>query len=127
MFFVVMVVLYGVLILMFVIGGVEWVGIIVLVFIGGMVLIVVIFFWFVVCWLDFWFEDYEGVEISDGVGEFGFFSLYSWWLIMVVLFGLVVVVGIVLWFLWLIVVGVVFIFVLVVGLVFEYYVGFEKY
>lgn len=126
-FFVLSTVLYGVLTAVFADGGVEWAGTTALALTGGMALIVGTFFRFVARRLDTRPEDYEGVEISDGAGELGFYSPHSWWPLLIALSASVAAVGVALWLTWLIVAGIVFVLCSVCGLVFEYQVGPEQH
>jgi hypothetical protein len=67
-------------------------------------------------------EDDPDAAVSDGAGDLGFFSPYSWWplfLVMAVGLGFLgVAIG---W--WLVYLAIPFVIVGVIGMIFEYYIG----
>lgn len=67
-------------------------------------------------------EDNEDAEVSEGAGELGFFSPYSWWPLWSALTFAVIGLGVVLGW-WLAIIGAGFLVVAVLGWVFEYYRG----
>lgn len=102
---------------------VEWVGIVGMVLFGILVFFLVFYFgcMYVVQGGEGLFDLWD-VNIDDGDFEMGIFSLWSWWLFVVV-FGLVlmflgVVVGI-----WIIFIGVLIVVVVIIGWYYEYYCG----
>lgn len=67
-------------------------------------------------------EDRSEAEISEGAGELGFFSPYSWWPLWCAASFAIAVLGIaVAW--WLFIIGAAFGTVALIGFVFEYYRG----
>jgi hypothetical protein len=65
-------------------------------------------------------EDNEEAEISDGAGELGFFSPYSWWPLALVFSIGIGFLGIAVGW-WLVYFAIPFVGVAVVGMLFEYY------
>ena len=70
-------------------------------------------------------EDLGDAEISDGVGEMGFFSPHSYWPIMLAAAFTVTTLGIVIGP-WLFGVGLLAVLITVSGFLFEYYVGINR-
>ena len=68
-------------------------------------------------------EDRRDAEPSDGAGDVGFFSPFSYWPFGVAVAALVAAVGVVVWQLWMVALGLVGCVVAVAGLLFEYYTG----
>ncbi|MDX6323914.1 MAG: hypothetical protein QOK15_268 [Nocardioidaceae bacterium] len=68
-------------------------------------------------------EDRGDAEISDGAGELGFFSPYSWWPLWCGLCLATIVFGFAMHQWWLCIIGVVFGALSLVRFIFEYYVG----
>lgn len=67
-------------------------------------------------------EDDEFAEVSDGAGDLGMFSPYSWMPLAVGLSASVATVGVVVGW-WLAIIGAAFLLLSIVGFVFEYYRG----
>ena len=67
-------------------------------------------------------EDSVDAEISDGAGDLGFYSPYSWWPLPVAFFAATTFLGIIIGW-WLVIIGVIGGALAVIGLVFEYYRG----
>ena len=99
----------------------DWTGTTCLVLSGGLAALIGYFLWFTARRMDARPEDRSDADISDGAGEVGFFSPYSWWPIGVAgafsIVGLGVIFG---FFIGLI--GLVLLTVTAVGFLFEYYV-----
>jgi len=70
-------------------------------------------------------EDLPDAEISDGVGEMGFFSPHSFWPILTAAAFTLTTLGAVIGP-WLLVIGLVAVIVTVLGFLFEYYVGINR-
>ena len=68
-------------------------------------------------------EDDEEGNIEDGAGQYGFFSPYSWWPMVVAGTAAVIGLGLVFFVWWLIALGVVATILGTVGWLFEYYRG----
>lgn len=67
-------------------------------------------------------EDNEEAEVSEGAGELGFFSPYSWWPLWAALTFCLAALGIVIGW-WISLIGLPFLAAAVLGWVFEYYRG----
>jgi uncharacterized membrane protein HdeD (DUF308 family) len=67
-------------------------------------------------------EDDLEADVSDGAGDLGFFSPYSWWPLPVAFSAAIVALGVV-FAMWLVVLGFFMLLSSVVGFVFEYYRG----
>jgi hypothetical protein len=67
-------------------------------------------------------DDNPEAEISDGVGELGFFSPHSWWPLFVGLAAATAALGAAVGW-WLFLIGLLSVFLATIGLVFEYYRG----
>lgn len=67
-------------------------------------------------------EDIGEAEVSDGAGEVGFFSPYSWWPITLAGGTALVALGLV-FGVWLLLIGAVTLLAALTGLLLEYYVG----
>jgi hypothetical protein len=68
-------------------------------------------------------EDREEAEPSDGAGDVGFFSPYSYWPILVGVGTATAAFGIAVWQFWIVGVGLVAVVFSAAGLLFEYYTG----
>jgi hypothetical protein len=67
-------------------------------------------------------EDDPRGEISQGTGELGFFSPYSWWPLIIGLASATAAIGAAVGW-WLFLIGLLFVFLAAIGFVFEYYRG----
>ncbi|HEY9522862.1 MAG TPA: cytochrome c oxidase subunit 4 [Thermopolyspora sp.] len=67
-------------------------------------------------------EDNKEAEVSDGAGEIGFFSPYSWWPLFITLAAALTAVGFVVGW-WLFIIGIGAVLMAAIGFVFEYYRG----
>ena len=67
-------------------------------------------------------EDRDDAEIDEADPEYGFFSPYSWWPLVVALGAAVIVMGLV-FAVWLIVLGIFLLIIALVGWLYEYYRG----
>jgi hypothetical protein len=67
-------------------------------------------------------EDDPRGEISQGTGELGFFSPYSWWPLILGLASATAAIGAAVGW-WLFLIGLLFVFLAAIGFVFEYYRG----
>ncbi|MFC7548360.1 cytochrome c oxidase subunit 4 [Plantactinospora sp. GCM10030261] len=107
-------------------GGIEWVGSVALLLSFLLCLMLGGFFWFVARRIDLRPEDRPDAEISDGAGEVGFFSPGSYWPFGLALSATTAGLGLVLWQLWLVGLGMVAVVFASCGLLFEYYSGTRR-
>lgn len=71
-------------------------------------------------------QDQADADISDGAGELGFFSPFSWWPIVVALGAATLCLGLI-FGMFLAVSGLLLLFGAVLGLMFEYYLGHQPH
>ncbi len=101
----------------------EWAGTIVLSLSGTMCGMLGLFFVFVARRIPPRHEDRQDAEIADGAGVVGFFSPGSYWPFGLALASATAGLGLALWQMWLVAVGIVTVLIGTSGLVFEYYTG----
>ena len=122
--------LFGVLTVFFgLVAAVYWVlahepaGAAALVFTAGLAFLASYYFLFTARRVEPLPEDDEEGNIEDGAGQYGFFSPYSWWPMVVAGTAAVIGLGLVFFVWWLIALGVVATILGTVGWLFEYYRG----
>jgi heme A synthase len=100
----------------------EPTGLMALIFAGGLALLVTFYLFLTSRRIDPRPEDNLYAEVSDGAGEVGFYSPYSWWPLPLALSAAVVALGVIFGW-WLVMLGVLALAMSVIGFVFEYYRG----
>lgn len=100
---------------------IDWVGLTALVLSGGLCGLCGMYFQFVARRIEPRPEDRADAEISDGAGDLGFFSPGSYWPLGLAAAAAVAALGLVFWFIWLIILGLVAVLLATGGLLFEYY------
>ena len=100
----------------------EVVGTVALSFTSGLAFLTGYYLLFTARRIDRRPEDSVDAEISDGAGDLGFYSPYSWWPLPVAFFAATTFLGIIIGW-WLVIIGVIGGALAVIGLVFEYYRG----
>ena len=123
-------VLFAILAVFFgLIGAVYWylahepAGAAALVFTAGLAFLVAYYFLFTARRVEPLPEDDDEGNIEDGAGQYGFFSPYSWWPLIVAGCAATIGLGLVFFVWWLIALGVVATILGTVGWLFEYYRG----
>jgi len=107
-------------------AGVEWVGVVGLILTGSLTLMCAGFFLVVSRRIEPRPEDRPDGEISEGVGDLGFFSPGSYWPFGLALAAFVMALGLVYMQIWLIAAGGVAVIFAAGGLLFEYYTGSRR-
>jgi hypothetical protein len=107
-------------------NGVEWVGVVGLVLTGLLTFMCAGFFLVVSRRIEPRPEDRPDAEISDGVGDLGFFSPGSYWPFGIAAAAFVTGIGLVYMQIWLIAAGGAAIIFGAGGLLFEYYTGSRR-
>jgi hypothetical protein len=105
---------------------VEWVGVVALILSGLLCLMCGGYFWFVSRRIDARPEDRADAEITDAVGEVGFFSPGSYIPFGMGLAAITAAIAIAYWAIWLLVFGLAFTIIGAAALVFEYYTGARR-
>ena len=106
--------------------GVEWVGTVGLILTGLLTLMCGGFFLVVSRRIEPRPEDRADAEISEGVGDLGFFSPGSYWPFGLAASAFVMALGLVYMQIWLIIVGAAAVIFATGGLLFEYYTGSRR-
>jgi Cytochrome c oxidase subunit IV len=107
-------------------SGPDYVGVVALALSGLLTAMCGGYFWFVSRRIDLRPEDRDEAEIADGAGEVGFFSPGSYYPFGIALGTIVVGLGLVYFYWWLMAVGMVAILIGAAGLLFEYYTGARR-
>jgi hypothetical protein len=107
-------------------GGVEWIGAVALLLSGLLCGMCGLYFYFVSRRIDPRPEDRPDAEISEGVGEIGFFSPGSYWPFGIALAAVSAAIGVAYWAVWLVVIALAGVIIAVGGLLFEYYTGSRR-
>jgi hypothetical protein len=107
-------------------GQPEFIGVVALALSGLLTLMCGGYFWFVSRRIDPRPEDRDEAEIADGAGEIGFFSPGSYWPFGLALAAALTAIGLVYFYWWLIIAGVVGLLMATGGLLFEYYTGARR-
>ena len=108
------------------VGEVEWIGTMALVLSGLLCAMCGFYFGFVARRIDPRPEDRHDGEISDGIGEIGFFSPGSYWPLGIALAVATIGLGTAYEYLWLVGAGFAAVIVTAAGLLFEYYTGTRR-
>jgi hypothetical protein len=103
--------------------GVEPVGTVALVLVGGLALLAGSYLQFIARRIEPRPEDNEEAEISDGAGELGFFSPGSYWPIALGAAAALAGVALAFFQIWLLIMSGVAVIIAIGGLVFEYHTG----
>jgi hypothetical protein len=107
-------------------SGPDYVGVVALALSGLLCAMCAGYFWFVSRRIDLRPEDRDEAEIADGAGEVGFFSPGSYFPFGIGLGAVVVGLGLVYFYWWLMAVGMIAILIGSAGLLFEYYTGARR-
>ena len=107
-------------------GAVDWIGSVALALSGLLCLMCGAYFWFVSRRIDPRPEDRLDAEVSDGAGEVGFFSPGSYWPFGIALATITAAVGLAVWAVWIIVIGLAAAILGAAALIFEYYTGTRR-